>query len=292
MNHKSRYLPVESSSSARLERADLNRLVSLKTKKGRRKEELFLAEGVRLLEEALRHRQLPRRLFLYPPDINERSQALVESFRSKRVPTETISSRDFHRLVETKSPQGLLGVFNLPSLEFDFQQASQARRVLVVENINDPGNLGALIRSALGFGFDLTLLVGDCVEPFNAKVIRSTAGTVFGCRMMTCNLEQIRSLIDDSGLRLLVTDVDGEPEEKWFEFGASDSADSSDSTESQEEGSLAVAVGAESIGASSELREMSYRKLRISQSPLLESLNASIAGSIVMHRLYVHDSKL
>jgi RNA methyltransferase, TrmH family len=280
VHKKSRYLPNESGSSARLAKADLNRLASLKTKKGRRQEELFLAEGVRLLEEALKHHRLPRQIFLYPPDINERAQALVESFRSKSVPTETISSRDFHRLVETKSPQGLLGVFEMPSLEFDFKRASSAKRILLVEDINDPGNLGALLRSALGFRFDLTLLVGACVEPFNAKVVRSTAGAVFGCWMMNCNLEQLRSLIEDGGLRLLVTDVEGEPEERWF----------IESDKGAESGSIAVAVGAESNGASAELRELAYRKLSIKHSPLLESLNAGIAGSIVMHRLYLNDT--
>ncbi len=255
-------------------------MASLKTKKGRRQEELFLAEGVRLLEEALKHHRLPRKVFLYPPDINERAQSLVESFRSKSVPTETITSRDFHRLVETKSPQGLLGVFDLPSLEFDLKRASDAKRILLLEDINDPGNLGALLRSALGFRFDLTLLVGECVEPFNAKVVRSTAGAVFGCWMMNCNLDQLRSLKEESGLRLLVTDVEGEPEENWF---------TETNDKNAKNRAIAVAVGAESNGASAELRELAHRKLSIKHSQLLESLNAGIAGSIVMHRLYLND---
>ena len=280
MAQKSRYLPAESEVSAKMSKADLNRLASLHSKKGRRKEELFLAEGVRLLEEALRHHRLPKRVFLYPPDINERAQALVESFRSKSVPTETISSRDFHRLVETKSPQGLLGVFELPSMDFNINKASSAKRILLVENINDPGNLGALLRSALGFGFDLTLLVGDCVEPFNAKVVRSTAGAVFGCRLMECNIEELQSLIENSGLRLFVTDLEGEPEARWFAEDSNDVAPKA----------VAIAVGAESIGASPELRELAYRKISIVHSPLLESLNAGIAGSIVMHRLYLNDA--
>ncbi len=280
MHKKSRYLPTETSSTARLTKADINRLVSLKTKKGRRQEELFLAEGVRLLEEALKHHRLPRRIFLYPPDINERAQSLVESFRSKNVPTETIASRDFHRIVDTKSPQGLVGVFDLPSLEFDLKRASSAKRILLVEDINDPGNLGALLRSALGFRFDLILLVGECVEPFNSKVVRSTAGAVFGCWIMNCNLDQLRSLKEENGLRLLVTDVEGEPEENWF----------NETNASSKNSAIAVAVGAESNGASAELRELAHRKISIKHSPLLESLNAGIAGSIVMHRLYLHDT--
>jgi len=284
MKPQSRYLPPGSASSARLSKTELTRLVALKTKKGRRKEELFLAEGVRLLEEALKHQRLPHRLFIYPPDVNERAEALVEAFRSKKVPTETISSRDFHRLVETKSPQGLLGVFNLPALDFNFKTASQAKRILVAEDINDPGNLGALLRSALGFGFELILLVGDCVEPFNAKVVRSTAGAIFGSRVMNCNLDELRSLLEGGALRLLVTDVDGEPEEKWFAEGGKPGGPEDKAC------ALAVAVGAESVGASPELRKLAHRRIRIAQSPLLESLNAGIAGAIVMHSVYVHDA--
>ncbi len=281
MKSKSRYLPPESDSSSRLSRTELTRLASLKTKKGRKKEGLFLAEGVRLLEDALKHHRLPRRLFLYPPEINDRAQALVESFRSKKVPTETISSRDFHRLVETKSPQGLLGVFNIPEQKFNSEIARKAKRLLVAENINDPGNLGALLRSALGFGFELILLVGDCVEPFNSKVVRSTAGAIFASRVMNCNLDELRSLTEGGALRLLVTDIDGETEDKWFD---------GDSNLKTNSGALAVAVGAESVGASPELRELAHKKIRIAQSPILESLNAGIAGSIVMHRVYIHDS--
>ena len=137
-----------------ISRTELTRLVSLKRKKGRSKEQLFLAEGIRLLEEAVKHGVRPRGLYTRKLDLSERGEGLKNTLISRGAPLFELNSRDFKRLAETEASQGLIGLFDLPKSNFDFKAASAARRILIFENMSDPGNLGVLIRASRGFGFD------------------------------------------------------------------------------------------------------------------------------------------
>lgn len=272
------YIPKSGGSSAALSKAELARLVSLKKKKGRRQEKRFLAEGVRLLEEALKRKIKPERLYFYEPGLSERGSAALAAFRARKVDTQSLSSRDFHRLSDTETPQGLIALFKLPDPAFNPQGLKKSKRVLILENLSDPGNVGSIIRSAVGFGFSPILLLGDCVEPYNPKLVRSTAGAIFATRLYEISLEELRQLAADSTFTLLVTELSGEPEANWL----GDDQPTADRP-------LALAIGSESEGASADLLELADRRIRISHSPELESLNAATAAAIAMHQLRLVD---
>lgn len=265
-------------SSDGISRTELTRLASLKRKKGRSKERLFLAEGIRLLEEAVKHGVSPRGLYTRKLDLSERGEGLKNTLISRGAPLFELNSRDFNRLAETEAPQGMIGLFDLPRSNFDLKAASAARRILIVENMSDPGNLGVLIRTALGFGFDLILLAGENVDPYNPKVVRASAGAIFGVTLMDSSCDQIKSLKSRINLRLLAADLQGESESRW-------KLDGQNQEGSETNAPLALAVGAESVGMSEELLGLADQRLRISHSARLESLNAAMAAGIIMHQM-------
>ena len=269
----------QSSDSAEgISRAELARLVSLKRKKGRRKEGSFLAEGIRLLEESIKNQVRPQKIYTHKLELSERGEGLKNTLIGRGTPLTQLNSRDFKRLVETEAPQGLIGLFRLPESGFDLTTASAAGRILIVENISDPGNLGALIRAALGFGFDLILLAGENVDPFNPKVVRASAGAIFGVKIMDSAYDQIASLKSRVNLRLLVADLQGDAERGWKLSGLDRKGSASGAP-------VALAVGAESVGVSEELLGLADQRLKISHSSRLESLTAAMAAGIIMHQM-------
>ena len=120
-----------------------------------------------------------------------------------------ISARLINSLTDTKSNQGILGLFNLPSEQIDNKALMSSRRMLLLDNVSDPGNAGTLIRSALAFGFDTVYLLKNSVDPFNPKVVRSAMGALFGLRIIVGSTDEIRTLLNNSGKSLIISDLTG-----------------------------------------------------------------------------------
>ncbi|MCH9030915.1 MAG: RNA methyltransferase [candidate division Zixibacteria bacterium] len=277
MSKSNRFIPEKIKGSVQLTKGELKILTSLSKKKGRQKEGRFLAEGVRLLESALNFGVYPSKIFYYPPGLTPRGKDLVREFSSERkIETQTVSSRDFHRICDTENPQGIIGLFQIPALEFKKSSLAKAKTFLIVDNIQDPGNLGTIIRGAVAFEFDPILVFGDTVEAYSPKVIRSTAGAIFAAKLMKLESADLAQLKENGGIRLIVSALDGVPEDKWkLNFGKSSS------------GTLAFVVGSESEGVSSKLRELADQIIRVSHSEKQESLNAGVAASVIMRHIYL-----
>ena len=188
-------------------RAELKVLRSLRTKKGRRKERAFLGEGVRVLEEALRHDVLPRDVLCTTGELGSRGQDLVEAFRGRSVRVREILAHELEAIADAETPQGVVAVFDTPPLDLPGSGIGLTR-VLVCDRVADPGNLGTLFRSALAFGFSQVVLVGDAVEPHAPKVVRSSAGAVFSLRISRATALEACSFLAGRDIPLVVTGVD------------------------------------------------------------------------------------
>ena len=151
---------------------------SLLTRKGRRRHGRFAAEGVRLLEEAYRNRKYPQTIYFSSHLLSPRGQTLLKRFSRKGVPTRPMSARQIQSLSNTITSQGIVGVFDIPRPDLTELYRRTSRKLLLCENISDPGNLGTLIRSAAAFDFNMVVLCGKSADPFSPKVVRSSAGTV------------------------------------------------------------------------------------------------------------------
>ena len=145
------------------------------------------------------------------------------------------------------------------------------RKLLLCENISDPGNLGTLIRSAAAFEFDLVILAGNTADPFSPKVVRSSAGGIFSVVIAGGEIEEIIAYSLAEKMMIIATDLKG----KIMKLPGN-----------IKKRKLILAIGSESEGLSDIVKKKSVLTLRINHSKRVESLNAAVAGSILMSRIY------
>lgn len=228
--------------------------------KERREARAFAAEGIRLLEEALTA-GWPVRYILYTDGLSQRGRALVTGFRERGLDVEEVSSDLLNAFSETESSQGIFGVLEEHSLplpqDLDF--------ALIPDQVRDPGNLGTLIRSAAAAGVGAVLLSPHNADAFAPKVIRSAMGAHFRLPLRVMDWEQITETISTSGLALHLADIQGQS--CW---------------ETDLKVPIALIIGGEAEGASPEALALAPRRLTIPMPGGIESLNAGVAGSILM----------
>jgi len=254
-------------------RTELKKIRSLRNKKGRLERGLFAAEGVRLLEESLRHQFLPVVIYYTPALLSERGMALVDKFRFKRIPATVISSRQMQLVADARTSQGILGVFPIPSVDLAQLYRRQFRRVLLCESLSDPGNLGTLARSALAFGFELVLLAGTSAEVYSPKVVRASAGAIFGLKVARIRLPELLEFARMEGFKLVAATGNGQ-------------TDGMELKSIVDLHKLIVAIGSEAKGLSSGIVENCDLLWRIDHTKAVESLNAAVAGSIIMKQVF------
>ncbi len=226
-----------------------------------------------MLEEAVRFRFRPRMVYYSDSSLSERGHALLERFRQSGVDLQAVPERQMRAVSETETPQGILALFPLPSHNLAELHKPSVRKVVICDDVADPGNLGTLIRSALAFDFDMVIVTGSTVEPFAPKVIRASAGAVFGLPVGISGLGDIVRWARENEFVLVAADPHG---------GVT--AESLRQTVRRKK--LALAIGSEPRGLSPELIAAATERIRISHSNSVESLNAAVAGSILMHEIY------
>lgn len=254
----------------RATRKELKNIRALLTRKGRRLAEQFSAEGIRLLEEALRADFLPKQLYVAESTLTDRSESLVRNFSDKGVPITSVGAADIEYIADSQAPQGLVAVFRMPSTDLSKLSHKQPRRVLLLEDLSDPGNLGTLMRSAMAFDFKGLILTGNSVEPFSPKVVRSSVGALFGLPIAVASTSEALAMIAKKNWKLLATATGRGPTMK----------------KTDKSQTVVLAIGSEADGLSPEIQAAAKERCRIEHSNAVESLNAAVAGSILMKQIY------
>jgi TrmH family RNA methyltransferase len=254
-------------------RTELKKIKSLLTKKGRTRHQMFLAEGVRLLEESIRHRFLPLTVYYAHAMLSSRGKKLIKLFEKKGLQTISLTAKELRSISDTETPQGMVGLFATPSRKLSELCRPPFRMLLLCENISEPGNLGALTRSALAFGFDPVLLSRNSAEPYSPKAVRASAGAVFGLRIMEVTLKEIDALVLEERLIVIAADPGSKTLAKL-------------PIKRVKGKKILLAIGSEAGGLSKPLLARSDFRVRIWHSDAVESLNAAVAGSILMKEMY------
>lgn len=230
-----------------------------KRSKARQEEGAFVIEGLRLVEEALQHAWTPE-LVLFSGDMDQRGWDVVNGFRGQGVPTQEVSPEVMSAASDTQTPQGLLAV--LP-----FQGQPRPRKmdfVLVADQVQDPGNLGTLLRTSLAAGVDAVFLTPGTVDPHSPKVVRAGMGAHFQLPVAKSSWEKIRGELQ--GLTVYIADV-----EKGIPH-----------TEADLTKPLALIIGNEARGPGEKAWAAADQPLHIPMPGDAESLNAAIAGAILI----------
>lgn len=226
--------------------------------KERREAGAFVAEGVRLVEEAF-NAKWPVQFVLYDETLSERGKSQVEGLRSRGVECDEVLPSVLKSLSETESPQGILAILDLSPLPYP----ASPTFLLIPDQIRDPGNLGTLIRSANAAGVDAVLIPPETTDPLAPKVVRAGMGAHFRMSILSMSWEDIVGKL--AGLQVYLADMDGAS--CW---------------ETDLRQPLALIVGSEAEGASESARNLASQRIRIPMAGGTESLNAAVAGSVLM----------
>ena len=225
-------------------------------------------EGMRILEEAIRS-GLKFKAVFFRASAENRAERLLPQMAA-HVETLLLPDKLFASAVASESPQGVAGLVRCKQFKLeDVLAKSQSGPLLAIAGVQDPGNLGTILRSAEAFGAGGVLLGEGTVSPFNSKVIRASAGSVFRLPIAQVKLADTLDALRESGLRLIATSShQGTP---------LDQANLS--------GRLAVFIGSEGAGVPRDLVAAMDESVAIPHSPNVESLNAGVAASIVLYEI-------
>ena len=223
----------------------------------RRKERKIALEGRRLIQDAVEHGYEPLFLLYEPGSAHADLIALLEEQGANLVP---VSMEVMGHISETPQPQGVVGVFSLPTPPLPRKPS----RVLILDNLRDPGNLGSILRTAGAAGVQVVVLSPGCADPYNPKTLRSGMGAHFRLPVVEAAWEQIAGYCEPLNVYLA----------KGKGGLAYDQADwRSD---------WALIIGNEAHGAGDEATQLATTQITIPMATETESLNAAIAAGVIL----------
>ena len=239
----------------------------LQRRKARERDHLFVAEGIRASEELLAAPVTIDGALVSPAlGATPRGAALRAALDARGVPVHDVTDREFTSAASTESPQGVLIIAQVPHWSLDALPASRNARMLVLDGVQDPGNVGTMVRTAAAFGVTATLALPGTVDLWNAKVVRSAMGALFSRPAFPVTWDALEGFLRSRDIPLWGADAAGQP---------------LDERPSPER--LAIAVGNEGNGLSSAVREAAEHLVAIPIASHVESLNVAVATGILLY---------
>lgn len=229
----------------------IKELDKLKQKKYRDLEQKFLIEGEHLVEEAEKSGVLEKLILL---EDSEYPSKLEKIYVAKNV-MKKLSSLD--------TPPNIIGVCKMLS------KKELGKRVLLLDDIQDPGNLGTIIRSSVAFNVDSIVMSLNTVDLYNPKVIRSTQGMIFKINLIKADLKKTIQKLKSDNIPIYTTDVNG-----------GENIKNMNSTDK-----YALIMGNEGNGVKNEIGTLADKKIYIPMNSKVESLNVAVAASILLYEL-------
>ncbi len=238
----------------------------LHRRSGRERRGLALLEGVRLVEEALAAGLVLRGAIISAAlEGTPRGVALKAALLVRGVTVEEVSEADLDRLSATDNPQGIVVVVAPPVWSLAQVTLGPSATVLVLDALQDPGNVGTIVRTALGLGAAAVLALPGTAEFTNPKTLRATMGAYFRLPCVALANQRLTTWLTQERVALWVGTMHGEP--LAGRGGAN---------------RLALAVGNEGAGVSEDLLVRADRRVRIPLAPGAESLNVGVAAGILL----------
>ena len=241
----------------------------LKRRKARERNGLFVAEGVRTVEELARSPLvIEAALVAERAAVDGRSSALAATLAERGVPVMRVSDAEFESAADTEHPQGILAIAQQPGRTLGSLAVGDPCRLLVLDAIQDPGNVGTLIRTAAAAGAAAVVALPGTVDVWNAKVVRSAVGTHFHFPAIEATPAELQAFLAEHRLALWGTDAGGRPLETV-----------------KPPSRLAIVVGNEGAGLSEALRALCSDVVSLPMAPGVESLNVAVAAGITLYAL-------
>jgi len=245
----------------------VKKVFSLLNKKGRENTGLFWAEGTKSVESALKSNKFEICCVIVSSDADGEAALLSKLAEEKGIQVKEFSSDCFNKISALRHPEGI-GVVAKTNLNSELPDKID-EPVVILWQLNNPGNQGTIIRSAAAFGCNAVILVEPCVDEYHPMCIRATSGVFFSIDVLKCTTEVLLTWLKKSNEKIVILTPDGKKEIKAEEFSP---------------GKILI-IGNEPHGITEDLKE-TFDTAAISMNPEVESLNTSCAASIAMYELW------
>ena len=245
----------------------VKKVFSLLNKKGREKEGLFWAEGTKSVESALNSNKFKIFNVIVSSDADGEAALLSKSAEEKGIQVKEFNGDCFNKISALRHPEGI-GVVAKTNLNSELPDKIE-KPVVILWQLNNPGNQGTIIRSAAAFGCSAVILVEPCVDEYHPMCIRATSGVFFSIDVLKCTTEDLLSWLKKRNEKIVILTPDGKKEIKAEEFSL---------------GKILI-IGNEPHGITESLKK-NFETAAIPMNPEVESLNTSCAASIAMYELW------
>ncbi len=247
----------------------LNTIRDLQRRRGRERRGLTVAEGVRLVEEALAAAVPIRGAVVAPAlEATSRGQALKAALVRAGVPLESLGDRALAALADTEHPQGVIAVVQPPRWTLDDLRPGPRGAVLVLDAVQDPGNVGALARTALGLGAAGLVALPGTADLTNPKALRGSMGALFRLPSAPADVPALLAWAARSGVAIWTSSVDGSPVGSVARRGP-----------------VALVVGNEGAGIQPALARAADAAVAVPLAGPVESLNVAVAAGILLYEV-------
>lgn len=236
-----------------------------KKSKARNQAGVFLVEGLRMIQEVPRERL--KKLYVSEGFCKKHQRELQQEGLLEQRVLETVSDHVFSVMSDTKTPQGVLGVIRRQEYLPEMLLESENPFLMVLDNLQDPGNLGTIFRTAEAAGVTGIIMSKDCVDIYNPKTIRSTMGAIYRMPFLIAeDLSEMIGKIQQRQIRVYAAHLEGKNtyDQENYRTGC------------------AFLIGNEGNGLRREIAECADCWIRIPMAGQVESLNAAIAASVLM----------
>lgn len=227
----------------------------------------FIVEGIKMYNEIPEDKIITT--FIKESYYNENK----DNFIGKKLHNfEIVSDKIFDGMSQTKTPQGILAIVKQPEYDFEEIISRESSKLLFLEDVRDPGNIGTMIRTAEGAGFDGIVLSKESVDMFNPKVVRSTMGAIY--RVPFIYEENFSKTLKDkyvaSGYNLYAAHLEGATNYTSVEYNKK----------------TGIIIGNEANGISDEVVKVAQNMIKIPMEGKVESLNAAVSAALIMYEVY------
>jgi TrmH family RNA methyltransferase len=241
----------------------------LRRRRARERQHLFVAEGIRAVDELLRSSLTVRGVLVSPKEAEApRAATLLDTARRRGIDVLEVGDREFASAAETDSPQGVLALAEIPSGEIGDLALAERCRVVILDAVQDPGNVGTIVRTAAALGATAVIAMPGTVDLWNAKVVRSAMGALFHRPAYLCTWAELDTFRSARGVALWGADAQGAPLRSI-----------------EPPARLALVVGNEGAGLTEEARARIDHVVALPIDSSIESLNVAVATGILLYQL-------
>ncbi len=249
----------------------IKHIKALSLKKQRTKHMQFTVEGLRIVEECIKHDGNIEYL-IYSKEIYSATGAseLLDHIKTKGYAVYEVPDQLFNKIATTESPQGILAVVNMKNMTLDQLEFKNDGKMffVILDRIQDPGNMGTIIRTAESAKVDAVIITKGSVDPYSSKTLRATMGAIFHLPIIQCNNDDWVGYLKENKVKLIAADLDTDKTYIDIDYN----------------NNIGIIIGNEANGIDEKVLAKADEKVIIPILGKIESLNASVAAGILIYK--------